>query len=50
MVFLILVCRVKTLSLSGKLLYHLRVTDLFFVQWLELYEKYPKSIYSGRLV
>lgn len=41
-------CRVKTLSLSGKLLYW--ITDDFLVQWPELKEKYPKSQYLGRLV
>ncbi|XP_041063494.1 UDP-N-acetylglucosamine transferase subunit ALG14 homolog isoform X1 [Carcharodon carcharias] len=42
------ICRVETLSLSGKILYHL--SDYFFVQWSTLQEKYPKAIYLGRLV
>ncbi|KAK6484207.1 UDP-N-acetylglucosamine transferase subunit ALG14-like protein [Huso huso] len=42
------ICRVETLSLSGKLLYHL--SDYFFVQWSTLKEKYPKSTYLGRIV
>ncbi|RXN01170.1 UDP-N-acetylglucosamine transferase subunit ALG14-like [Acipenser ruthenus] len=42
------ICRVETLSLSGKLLYHL--SDYFFVQWSALKEKYPKSTYLGRIV
>lgn len=40
-------CRVYTLSVSGKLLYH--AAHLFFVQWEPLKEKYPKAIYAGRL-
>jgi beta-1,4-N-acetylglucosaminyltransferase len=43
-------CRVETLSLTGKILYYLNITHAFFVQWPELYNKYPKSIYIGRLV
>ncbi|CAM4723420.1 unnamed protein product [Leuciscus chuanchicus] len=41
------ICRVETLSLSGKILYYL--SDYFFVQWAPLKDKYPKSIYLGRL-
>ena len=39
--------RVNTRSTSGRICYHL--SDLFFVQWPELAERYPKSIYAGRL-
>lgn len=42
------ICRVESLSLSGKILYHL--ADYFFVQWQPLQTKYPKSIYMGRIV
>ncbi|XP_066548028.1 UDP-N-acetylglucosamine transferase subunit ALG14 isoform X2 [Amia ocellicauda] len=42
------ICRVETLSLSGRILYNL--ADYFFVQWSILKEKYPKSIYIGRIV
>ncbi|XP_036377708.1 UDP-N-acetylglucosamine transferase subunit ALG14 homolog [Megalops cyprinoides] len=42
------ICRVETLSLSGKILYHL--SDYFFVQWSTLKDKYPRSIYVGRIV
>ncbi|KAJ8278003.1 hypothetical protein GJAV_G00082680 [Gymnothorax javanicus] len=42
------ICRVQTLSLSGKILYHL--SDYFFVQWSSLKDKYPRSIYIGRIV
>ncbi|CAG5129555.1 unnamed protein product [Candidula unifasciata] len=39
-------CRVTSLSLSGKLLYHF--SDSFCVQWPELVQKYPKAEYLGR--
>lgn len=42
------ICRVETLSLSGKILIHL--SDYFIVQWPTLKEKYPKSVYLGRIV
>ncbi|XP_028825493.1 UDP-N-acetylglucosamine transferase subunit ALG14 [Denticeps clupeoides] len=42
------ICRVESLSLSGKLLYP--VADYFFVQWENLKAKYPRSIYLGRIV
>ncbi|XP_014438538.1 UDP-N-acetylglucosamine transferase subunit ALG14 homolog [Tupaia chinensis] len=42
------ICRVETLSLSGKILFHL--SDYFIVQWPTLKEKYPKSVYLGRIV
>ncbi|GAA6099575.1 UDP-N-acetylglucosamine transferase subunit ALG14 homolog [Tachysurus ichikawai] len=42
------ICRVESLSLSGKILYHF--ADYFFVQWKPLKAKYPKSIYIGRIV
>ncbi|KAM9827096.1 UDP-N-acetylglucosamine transferase subunit ALG14 [Neosynchiropus ocellatus] len=42
------ICRVETLSLTGKILYHL--SDYFFVQWSSLRDRYPKSIFLGRVV
>ena len=39
--------RVVTKSTSGRLCYHL--SNLFFVQWPELKERFPKSFYAGRL-
>lgn len=42
------ICRVENLSLSGKILFHL--SDYFIVQWPALKEKYPKSVYLGRIV
>jgi UDP-N-acetylglucosamine:LPS N-acetylglucosamine transferase len=40
--------RVFALSSSGRILY--RFADLFFVQWPELQEPYPKALYAGRLL
>ena len=40
--------RVKTLSLTGKMVY--RFTDVFLVQWPDVVEKYPLAIYRGILV
>ncbi|XP_041670286.1 UDP-N-acetylglucosamine transferase subunit ALG14 homolog [Cheilinus undulatus] len=42
------ICRVQTLSLTGKILYP--VSDYFFVQWSSLRDRYPKSIFLGRIV
>ncbi|XP_062848282.1 UDP-N-acetylglucosamine transferase subunit ALG14 homolog [Trichomycterus rosablanca] len=42
------ICRVESLSLSGKILYHF--ADHFFVQWQPLRTKYPNSVYIGRIV
>ncbi|OCT82829.1 UDP-N-acetylglucosamine transferase subunit ALG14 homolog [Xenopus laevis] len=42
------ICRVETLSLSGRLLYYF--ADYFIVQWPRLQNKYSKSIYLGRIV
>ncbi|KAK3586339.1 hypothetical protein CHS0354_038318 [Potamilus streckersoni] len=42
------ICRVETLSLSGKILYYL--ADSLLVQWPSLHQKYPRSTYIGRLV
>ena len=49
-IFVESLCRVKTLSLSGKILYTLHLTDLFMVHWPELNEKYPRATYINRLV
>lgn len=40
--------RVYDISTSARIAY--RFADLFFVQWPQLQEKYPKAIYAGRLV
>ncbi|KAF3590586.1 hypothetical protein DY000_02026830 [Brassica cretica] len=39
------VARVKKLSLSGLLLYNLRMADQFFVQWPQLQKNYPRAHY-----
>ena len=44
------ICRVMNLSLSGKILYNLGITEAFFVQWKELENKYPKTTFMGRLM
>lgn len=49
-VFVESICRVKSLSLTGKIFYYLRLTDDFIVQWPELRDKYPRAIYLDRLV
>ena len=49
-VFVESICRVKSLSLTGKLLYSFRLADSFIVQWDELKQKYPRANYIGRLV
>ncbi|KAF8565704.1 hypothetical protein P879_04772 [Paragonimus westermani] len=42
------ICRTKTLSVSGRLLYYTRFTDII-VQWPELQALYPRSKYLGLL-
>jgi beta-1,4-N-acetylglucosaminyltransferase len=42
------IARVKELSLSGKLV--LPIADMFYVQWPELTQKYPKTQYHGSIV
>ncbi|XP_077411248.1 UDP-N-acetylglucosamine transferase subunit ALG14 isoform X2 [Vanacampus margaritifer] len=47
-VFIESICRVESLSFTGKILYHF--SDYFFVQWASLRDRYPKSIFLGRIV
>eukprot|EP00933_Yihiella_yeosuensis_P054767 TRINITY_DN5331_c2_g1_i1.p1 TRINITY_DN5331_c2_g1~~TRINITY_DN5331_c2_g1_i1.p1 ORF type:complete len:245 (-),score=20.86 TRINITY_DN5331_c2_g1_i1:167-829(-) len=42
------VCRVRSLSMTGKILY--RFADLFVVHWEELVERYPKAKHLGVLI
>jgi len=42
------IARVESLSLTGKLLYRLRIADRFFVQWEGLTQRYPHCTYAGR--
>ncbi|XP_050265989.1 UDP-N-acetylglucosamine transferase subunit ALG14-like [Quercus robur] len=44
------IARVKRLSLSGLLLYKLRIADELFVQWPQLQRKYPRARYVGCLM
>uniref|UniRef100_A0A7N0UHZ3 UDP-N-acetylglucosamine transferase subunit ALG14 n=1 Tax=Kalanchoe fedtschenkoi TaxID=63787 RepID=A0A7N0UHZ3_KALFE len=44
------IARVKKLSLSGLLLYKLRMADHIFVQWPHLKTKYPRAHYVGCLM
>lgn len=46
LVFIESYCRVERLSLTGRLLYYF--ADVFFVQWPQLCEKYPRAIYRGK--
>ena len=47
LVFVESFCRVKSLSLSGRLLYLL--VDRFVVQWPQLAERYPRAEYLGKI-
>ncbi|KAJ4958179.1 hypothetical protein NE237_025290 [Protea cynaroides] len=44
------IARVRRLSLSGLLLYKLRMADQLFVQWPQLHRKYPRTQYVGCLM
>lgn len=43
------IARVRRLSLSGKILYLSRMADLVFVQWEELQQRFPRSVFAGSL-
>jgi len=49
-VFVESICRVKSLSLSGKILYHLQLADGLVVQWPELKAAYPRTELLERIV
>jgi beta-1,4-N-acetylglucosaminyltransferase len=44
------IARVTRLSLSARILYHLRIADAVFVQWEELASAYPRTRFAGRLM
>lgn len=44
------IARVRHLSLSGLILYRLRLADKIYVQWTKLHEMYPRTEYVGRLM
>uniref|UniRef100_A0A914WGM1 UDP-N-acetylglucosamine transferase subunit ALG14 n=1 Tax=Plectus sambesii TaxID=2011161 RepID=A0A914WGM1_9BILA len=48
-VFIESICRVKRLSLSGNILYWLRIPDQILVQWPQLVQRYPRVKFIGRL-
>ena len=44
------ICRVQKLSLTGLLLYRLRLTDALYVQWAGLARRYPRTRFLGRIM
>lgn len=48
-IFIESICRVNTLSLTGKLMVCF-LADRSIVQWPELHAKYPQTVFLGRLV
>jgi len=40
--------RITELSLTGKIM--LKMADLYFVQWEQLQQRYPQTIFAGRLL
>ena len=43
-------CRTRTLSLSGKIIYHCRLANKFYVQWPALASCYKRAVFKGLLV
>ncbi|KJH50336.1 oligosaccharide biosynthesis protein Alg14 like protein [Dictyocaulus viviparus] len=43
------ICRVESLSLSGSIIYFLGLADGVIVQWKQLKEKYPRSLFINDL-
>lgn len=43
-------CRVHTLSMTGKLLYHLRIADRVVVHWEGLARQFPRAEFLGQLL
>jgi beta-1,4-N-acetylglucosaminyltransferase len=46
-VFVESLTRVRNLSLTGRILYHLRLTDRLYVQWPHLRKRYAKATFAG---
>lgn len=42
--------RPETLTFTGRLIYHLRLADRFYVQWEHHLARYPRARYAGRLL
>lgn len=49
-VFVESLTRVRDLSRTGKVLYHLRLADRLYVQWPALVERYPRAVFVGAVV
>lgn len=49
-VFIESLTRVNDLSRTGKIIYKLNLSDKFYVQWPELHQAYPKSVYRGKVL
>jgi beta-1,4-N-acetylglucosaminyltransferase len=47
-VFVESACRARTLSLTGKIFYHLRCVDRVCVMWERAHAAYPRSTFVGR--
>lgn len=46
-IFIESICRAKSISLAGHILYH--IVDGFVVQWPELTQHYPRTAYLGKI-
>ncbi len=49
-VFVESLTRVEQLSLTGRILYHLRLADRLYVQWENLLERFGRATYEGAVV
>jgi len=49
-VFVESLTRVVELSLTGRIMYHLRLADRLYVQWASLAERYPRSVHAGSVL
>jgi len=49
-VFVESLTRVGELSLTGRIMYHLRLADRLYVQWAELAERYPRCVHAGSVL
>ncbi len=49
-IFIETASKIEFLSFTGRLVYHLRLADRFYVQWESLAAMYPRARYAGRLL
>ena len=49
-IFIESLTRVNDLSRTGKIIYNFNLSDKFYVQWPELSQVYPKSVYRGKVL